>query len=877
MANYTPTFTKPYPNGWVDKPSKTTPVTAEIMGSYDTAIAALEAYLRDNAIKNVSADTTVNSGTKIATITIDGTEYVIYSPSVSYESAITGGTKVGTITVGTNTFDVYAPSSSAGGSTVSVVPKTLTGTNIAEITVDGTTYQLYAPTSGGGSGSTVTAEATLTEGAQIGKITIDGVETILYAPTASAITVDSELSATSENAIQNKVVKAEFDKVNDSLSSLGKCKNLLKPTLQTATQNGVTCTNNGDGTYTLNGTNTNDNFIYFRLTDFEYFTDFAKKTTNKDIKLVGCPTGGGDNTFDVQYEINNAPINGGGYDFGDGAIVKNDKIPSENITKAGVYIVVRGAITIRNKVFKPMLTTNLNATYDDFVPYTGDGDTLAADVAKLNSDVSNLKDGTTPVAKAVADEDGNDIKSTYAKKTEAFIDYSHISVDLNTLTAAPSLISIGYEAANKPSGFYGGYMFVVNAGYSASIALYQTLLDVFSNKTYQRKYYHGAWTDWEETNSGITIDSALSETSTNPVQNKVVTAKLNEVFQSVSEGKSKIAAAITDKGITTAADATFQVMADNILKLISGSDSNNNLGGNNFKTGIEMSVVLNFKAATWNVTTDYNPSVSASFGESIVTNWGGGSNIGINIFTVYPIDLTNIKSIKIKYTESAHYGDTFPFWLGITSTKYMTVVDPRNTEFDKKISNTATGETEITMDVSDISGQKYIYIMPIGYTCTITDLILEKNVDTRFEIAQPTEKLIGSYYSTLIYTQAGANYYAVKATDNTSKYWAIGFITRWSNWYVPVIVSNTADYAHVISTNTGSLSGIYTFEYENKTYYCNNGMQGAYEWTNPITYKAIPLYDVADSNFSGINTEAAWIYMAKKLLDFYFGKEAFPQ
>ena len=54
-------------------------------------------------------------------------------------------------------------------------------------------------------------------------------------------------------------------------------------------------------------------------------------------------------------------------------------------------------------------------------------------------------------------------------------------------------------------------------------------------------------------------------------------------------------------------------------------------------------------------------------------------------------------------------------------------------------------------------------------------------------------------------------------------------------------------------------------------------MQGAYEWTSPITYKAIPLYDVADPNFSGINTEAAWNYMAKKLLDFYFGKEDFPQ
>ena len=31
-------------------------------------------------------------------------------------------------------------------------------------------------------------------------------------------------------------------------------KNLLNPTLQTTTVNGVTCINNGDGTFTLNGT-----------------------------------------------------------------------------------------------------------------------------------------------------------------------------------------------------------------------------------------------------------------------------------------------------------------------------------------------------------------------------------------------------------------------------------------------------------------------------------------------------------------------------------------------------------------------------------------------------------------------------------------------
>lgn len=43
---------------------------------------------------------------------------------------------------------------------------------------------------------------------------------------------------------------------------------------------------------------------------------------------------------------------------------------------------------------------------------------VKAEFDKVKNDLSNLKDGTTPVAKAVADEDGNNIKETYAKKTE---------------------------------------------------------------------------------------------------------------------------------------------------------------------------------------------------------------------------------------------------------------------------------------------------------------------------------------------------------------------------------------------------------------------------------------------------------------------------
>lgn len=67
--------------------------------------------------------------------------------------------------------------------------------------------------------------------------------------------------------------------------------------------------------------------------------------------------------------------------------------------------------------------------------------------------------------------------------------------------------------------------------------------------------------------SSIVIDSELSKESENPVQNKVITEKLEEVFQSVSDGKQLVASAITDKGVLTSGDVTFEEMAVNIRSI----------------------------------------------------------------------------------------------------------------------------------------------------------------------------------------------------------------------------------------------------------------------------------------------------------------------
>ena len=73
------------------------------------------------------------------------------------------------------------------------------------------------------------------------------------------------------------------------------------------------------------------------------------------------------------------------------------------------------------------------------------------------------------------------------------------------------------------------------------------------------------------------IDSAMSDSSTNAVQNKVVKSYvdngLNTLKKSVSDGKTTVANAITAKGVTTATDATFATMAGNISKITTGVDT----------------------------------------------------------------------------------------------------------------------------------------------------------------------------------------------------------------------------------------------------------------------------------------------------------------
>lgn len=174
-----------------------------------------------------------------------------------------------------------------------------------------------------------------------------------------------------EDGIKNN--NSMISELNNNNITNNICTNLLNPTLETSSQNGITCTNNGNGTYTLNGT-ASDNAVFILQSNIEI--------ASGKYKLTGCPQGGSTTSFKLDFEYKG---NSTGADYGNGSIINKT---SNDIFKYLRIVIYTGTI-LNNAVFKPMLTTNLSATYDDFVSYTGNTGRLNADVALLRNNLNN--------------------------------------------------------------------------------------------------------------------------------------------------------------------------------------------------------------------------------------------------------------------------------------------------------------------------------------------------------------------------------------------------------------------------------------------------------------------------------------------------------
>jgi hypothetical protein len=203
---------------------------------------------------------------------------------------------------------------------------------------------------------------------------------------ADTVNMHTVASDVPENAVFTDTVYDDTA-VKEDVNTLkkGTTVNLLNPILETTTSNGITCTNNGDGTYTLNGTKTTDT-IWLRL-------GTVSLKANTSYKLIGQSST--DTSIDVRVYDND------GINFGDGTYGGATPIitPTTDLTLS-MQIRVAEKTALNNFIVKPMITTNLDATYDDFVPYTGD-------TGKLNNDVANIKKDISATSQAITTSETN--------------------------------------------------------------------------------------------------------------------------------------------------------------------------------------------------------------------------------------------------------------------------------------------------------------------------------------------------------------------------------------------------------------------------------------------------------------------------------------
>ena len=324
---------------------------------------------------------------------------------------------------------------------------------------------------------------------------------------------DNALSDTSINPVQNKVITTEIKQDRNNFANTV-IINLLKPSYDNTIVNGITIVDNKDGSFTLNGTAT-------IATTFILQNNIIP--SEGLYRLVGCPAGGSYGKYGLWASNQYTSVNG---DFGEGAALSFD-----GRTSVSLAIVVWANATLANVTFKPMLTfylPGLNITIDNFVPYTGDEPTLNKAVSaiykKLNIPIM------TVAQKGIGSPDGetilvdNGVFRINSEVTNKVIDYTSTEVNLNNLNDIQYTYLITSNALNIPTNFKIGYLKI----YKDISNLYQFVYCIDDQLEFKRSSSNNgkSWGGWQQFNLP---DSTLNTSSTKPIQNKVVASEIDKI------------------------------------------------------------------------------------------------------------------------------------------------------------------------------------------------------------------------------------------------------------------------------------------------------------------------------------------------------------
>ena len=212
-------------------------------------------------------------------------------------------------------------------------------------TVDGYSYEVTYPEKSGLmalKSDIPTDYATQGQLAQTNQ-NVEDLYTILEQAQVVTVTTLEQAYTTRETADGENIVDGVQTTVKEIRCKTVATENLIpyQYTETTRTANGVTFTDNGDGSVTVNGTATSDaDFMLLRGPIHSYSESYF---------LSGCPTGGSDTTYYISESFTASK------DTGNGVVFNN--LPSDQAWR----IVIKSGTTVNNLVFRPMLNAGTTA------------------------------------------------------------------------------------------------------------------------------------------------------------------------------------------------------------------------------------------------------------------------------------------------------------------------------------------------------------------------------------------------------------------------------------------------------------------------------------------------------------------------------------
>lgn len=250
------------------------------------------------------------------------------------------------------------------------------------------------------------------DGCEFGEVTNDKTEKDIIAQFRLSLQQlkDEQDKAVKEIGTSIDAINRKYTEVDGLLDTKASTKDVIVNILQTTNpssglSHGVTIKKE-NGIYTLDGT---------AESDISFIISGWLSSQKTKVKVLGAPEGSSNDTYYIYCLQGNV--------YADGLLIEPDKAVGI------VYIKVKKGISLSNVEFKPMVTTCLEATYNDFVPNIVPsylGTTLSKvfsefvkNTQKVEDDLKKSgSDGKVLLAEAIT-EKGIDTASTASLSTMA--------------------------------------------------------------------------------------------------------------------------------------------------------------------------------------------------------------------------------------------------------------------------------------------------------------------------------------------------------------------------------------------------------------------------------------------------------------------------